>query len=206
MNTVIDAGRLDQRLELLELRETEPGVWAWEAVRKAWGQVELDDKQRKNLFSAAGTGARNASLVLRRQTLTLHNALRWKNQHLFLTAIIPRGRGHLDVSAALVEVVQCVAKSRRNELGEGNRAKPVDGPSLTFPGVLTEKYLQFQPEEGYAKAVGTYVLVTPKVVLLREGSLVTVQSGPAAAIYHVRVCHVLDGFKNEYELAFSRDI
>lgn len=205
MNTVIDAGRLDQRLEVLELREGEPGTWTWEAVRKTWGQVETDDRQRKNLFSSVGIGARNAALVLRRQELTLHNALRWKDQHLFLTAIIPRGRGHLDITAALVEPVQCVAQPRRNELGEGNRAKPVDGPPLTFPGVLTEKYLQVQPEASYAKAAGTYVLVTPKKIRLREGCLVTVQSGPAA-VYHVRVCHVLDGFKNEYEIAFSRDI
>lgn len=206
MNTVIDAGRLDQRLEVLELRETEPGIWAWETVRKAWGQVELDAGIRKNLFSSVGIGARNASLVLRRQALTLHNALRWKGRHLFLTAIIPRGRGHLDVSAALVEPVQCVAQPRHNEMGEGNRAKPVYDPPVTFPGVLTEKYIRYQPEDGYAKAAGTYVLVTPKAIRLREGSLVTVQSGPAAAVYNVRVCHVLDDFKNEYEIAFSRDI
>lgn len=206
MNTVLDAGRLDQRLEVLELRETEPGVWTWETARKAWGQVELDAGQRKNLFSSVGIGARNTSLVLRRQELTLHNALRWKEQHLFLTAIIPRGRGHLDVSAALVDPVRCVAQPRRNEMGEGNRAKPVNGPTVTFPGVLTEKYIRYQPEDGYAKSTGAYVLVIPKVIQLREGSLVTVQSGPAAAVYNVRACHVLDGFKNEYEIAFSRDI
>lgn len=184
MNTVIDAGRLDQRLEVLELRETEPGVWAWEAVRKAWGQVELDDKQRKNLFSAAGTGARNASLVLRRQTLTLHNALRWKNQHLFLTAIIPRGRGHLDVSAALVEVETVRLVPDREDQG------------MTFPGVLTEKYLAHRQEWPMSVNELELVLIVPKAITLRPGRLVECRG----AAWEVLVPHELDPFKNEYEI------
>lgn len=206
MGAVIDAGRLSERLEILELRETEPSVWTWEVMRKTWGQVELDAGQRKNLFSSVGIGARNASLVLRRQALTLHNALRWRGQHLFLTAIVPRGRGHLDVTAALVEPVRCVAQPWHNEKGTGNRAERVNDPPVTFPGVLTEKYIRYQSEDSYAKAVGTYVLVAPKVIQLREGVLVTVQEGPAAAVYNVQVRHALDKYKNEYEIAFSRDI
>lgn len=89
MSGVIDAGKLSERLEVLELRETGPDIWTWKAVRKTWGQVELDAGQRKNLFSSVGIGARNSSLVLRRQDITLHNALRWKGHHLFLTAILP---------------------------------------------------------------------------------------------------------------------
>lgn len=50
------------------------------------------------------------------------------------------------------------------------------------------------------------VIQAMAVVELREGVLVTVQAGPAAGIYHVQVRHVLDEFKNEYEIAFSRDI
>lgn len=206
MTTVIDAGRLDQRLEVLELRETEPGVWSWETVRKTWGQVELDAGQRKNLFSSVGIGARNASLVLRRQGLTLHNALRWQGQHLSLTSIVPQGRGHLTVSGALTAPVQCEAQYWHTEKGQGNRPERVDDPPITFPGILTEKYVRYQQEETYSKAESVYVLVAPNVVRLREGALVTVRDGPAAAVYNVQVCHMLDEFKNEYEIAFSRDI
>lgn len=184
MNTVIDAGRLDQRLEVLELRETQPDTWAWEPVRKAWGQVETDDKQRKNLFSSVGIGARNVSLVLRRQELILHNALRWKGQHLFLTAIVPRGRGHLDVSAALVEV-------------ETLRLVPDgDNPGMTFPGVLTEKYLAHRQEWPMSVNELELVLVVPKAVTLRPGRLVECRG----AAWEVLVPHELDPFKNEYEI------
>lgn len=187
MGAVLDAGRLSERLEVLELRETESGTWAWEAVRKTWGQVELDTGQKKNLFSSVGIGARNASLVLRRQELTLHNALRWKGQHLFLTAIIPRGRGHLDITAAAVDILPCQADMHQ-------------GGGIKFPGVLTEKYLKHEQLEPYAVNLLTYVLVTPKPIVLRRGGLVSVDG----INYEVQTAHNLDLYKNEYEI-FRKD-
>lgn len=184
IDAVIDAGRLSERLEVLELRETEPGVWTWEAMRKTWAQVELDAGQRKNLFSSVGIGARNASLVLRRQEFTLHNALRWKGHHLFLTAILPRGRGHLDVTAALVrpETVQLVLDG--------------EGQGVTFPGILTEKYLAHSQEWPMSVNDLELVLVVPKAITLRPGRLVEC----LGAAWEVLVPHELDEFKNEYEI------
>ena len=184
MDVVIDAGRLSERLEVLELRETKPGAWSWETARKTWGQVELDAGQRKNLFSSVGIGARNASLVLRRQDLTLHNALRWKDQHLFLTTILPRGRGHLDVTAALVRP-------------ETVRLVPDDGDQgMAFPGVLTEKYLTHSQEWPMSINDLELVLVVPKVITLRPGRLVEC----SGATWEVLVPHELDEYKNEYEI------
>lgn len=39
METSINAGRLNQRLEVQELAEAEPGVWAWRTVRRTWAQI-----------------------------------------------------------------------------------------------------------------------------------------------------------------------
>lgn len=202
--TYIGAGKLDQHLEVLELRETSAGVWEWVALRRAWAQVEQTAKT--NLFSKVGVGARDAAIVLRRQHLTLHNALRWRGQHLFLTSITHRDRGHLDVAAALVEPVTCTAQGYTTKVGEGNRPQKVERDPVTFPGVLTEKYVKYEKEDTFAKARRGLVLVTSKPIQLREGDLVTVQAGPAAAVYNVQVCHVLDAYKNEYEMEFSRDV
>lgn len=57
----IGAGKLDQPLEVLELRETSAGVWEWSAIRRAWGQVEQTAKT--NLFSKVGVGARDKGEV-----------------------------------------------------------------------------------------------------------------------------------------------
>lgn len=186
--TYIGAGKLDQPLEVLELQETSPGVWAWTTVRRAWAQVEQTTKT--NLFSKVGVGARDAAVVLRRQPLTLRQALRWKGRHLFLTAITDRDRGHLDVAAALVNPVDC-----RTEGEEG-----VSG--LQFPGILTEKYLKWEQPEPYSVNQLTYVLVTPKVIDLRRGGLVWV----AGAHYEVQVAHTLDEYKNEYEIFRTEDL
>ena len=186
--TYIGAGRLDQPLEVLELQETGPGVWEWKPVRRAWARVEQTTKT--NLFSKVGVGARDAAVVLRRQSLTLHQALRWKGRHLFLTAITHRDRGHLDVAAALVNPVDC-----RME-GEAGASE------LQFPGILTEKYLRWEQPEPYSVNQLTYVLVTPKVIDLRRGGLVWV----AGAHYEVQVAHTLDEYKNEYEIFRTEEL
>ena len=200
----IGAGRLDQPLEVLELRQTSEGTWEWVPIRRAWAQVEQTAKT--NLFSTVGVGARDAAVVIRRQSLTLHQALRWKGQHLFLTSITKLDRMHLDLQAALVSVVRCVGQGYTTTVGPGNRPVKQPGPERTFPGVLTEKYVRYETEDSYAKAKRLLVLVTPKAVQLLEGDLVTVTEGPAAAVYNVQTSHVLDEYKNEYEIMYSRDI
>ena len=200
----IGAGKLDQPLEVLELQETSTGVWEWVAVRRAWAQVEQTNKT--NLFSKVGVGARDAAIVLRTQPLTLHNALRWRGQHLFLADITKRDRNHLYAGAALVSVVRCVGQGYTTTVGAGNRPVKAEKPSITFPGVLTEKYTRYETEDSYAKSRRLLVLVTPKTIVLQEGDLVTVQDGPAAAVYNIRACHILDEYKNEYEMEYSRDV
>lgn len=204
MSSHIDAGKLNQPLKVLELRETGSGVWEWVPLRTAWAQVE--QTARTNLFSKVGVGARDAAVVIRRQSLTLHNALRWGERHLFLTAITQRGRGHLDVSAALVEVVRCRAQRTQETVGQAGRPVPNQVLDLTFPAVLTEKYARHEPQETYAQVESCFVLVTPKVIALKAGDLVTVQEGPAQAEYQVKAPHILDEWKNEYEIVWRRDV
>lgn len=161
METSINAGRLNQRLEVQELAEAEPGVWTWKTVRRTWAQVE--QSTRRNLFSAVGIGARGAELILRRQELTLHNALVWGGRHLFLTAIRPEGRLHLRVEAALV-TVDTVQLHTDEETVE-----------RSFPGILTEKYARHGQEWPMSVNQLGLVLVTPKPVALEPGRLVQVR-------------------------------
>ena len=163
--TSIDAGKLRDRLQVLELTEAPAGTWSWQSVRAARGQVELSTSDRRsNLFSSVGIGARGAEVLLRRAVRT------------------------------------------EDTVGEGGRPKAAETLRLTFPGVLTEKYARYEREETHAENETSYVLVTPKVIQLRSGDLVTVQEGPAKGVYHVAVCHVLDAWKNEYEIVWRGDV
>lgn len=188
MDGHIDAGKLNQPLKVLELRETGSGVWEWVPLRTAWAQVEQTAKT--NLFSKVGVGARDAAVVIRRQSLTLHNALRWGERHLFLTAITRRGRGHLDVSAALVTVD--TVRLREDETTQ----------AMTFPGVLTEKYARHEQEWPMSVNELGLVLVTPKPITLRPGCLVEARG----AAWEVLVPHELDEYKNEYEIGRRADL
>lgn len=206
MTTYVDAGSLDQRLTLLSLQETSPNTFEWVEVGKVWANVIQDGG--KNYFSSVGLGARNAKIIMRRSSIDMTQALRWGSQHLFLTSIVQRDRLHWDVSAALVDVVTCAMDRTTIQVDKanGNRPTKVQAPTVTFPGVLTEKYVGYTREDTHAKATSTYILVTPKAVVLEEGDLVTVQDGPAKAVYNVQGSHVLDRYKNEYEIVWSRDV
>ena len=204
MSEQIDAGRLNKAVHVLELRETAPGAWEWGPIRRTWTMLTLQTK--KNLFSSVGIGARGAELILLRQPLTLHNALLWGEQHLFLSAILPEGRLHLRVQAALVEPVTCLATRTEDTVGEAGRPTTAETMRMTFPGVLTEKYTRYEREETHAENETSYVLVVPKVVQLKASDLVTVQEGPAKGVYYVTICHVLDPYKNEYEIVLRGDV
>lgn len=204
MSEQIDAGRLNKAVHVLELRETAPGAWEWGPIRRTWTMLTLQTK--KNVFSSVGIGARGAELILRRQPLTLHNALLWGEQHLFLSAILPEGRLHLRVQAALVEPVTCLATRTEDTVGEAGRPTTAETMRMTFPGVLTEKYARYEREETHAENETSYVLVVPKAIQLKASDLVTVQEGPAKAVYYVTICHVLDPYKNEYEIVWQGDV
>lgn len=200
----IDAGELREKVSVLELRETGPGVFAWMASRQTYGKVEVGTG--RNLFSVVGIGARDVKIILRHQELSPHQAILWGGQHLFISSVVPKGRRHMEVSAAMVSVVPCKGETFKSRLGAGNRPIREKGPEIQFPCILTEKYVGYEREASHATASVTYVLVTPKAVKLSEGDLVTISEGNAPGIYNIQKCHRLDDYKNEYEITFSRDV
>lgn len=204
MTVSIDAGKLRDRLEVLQLREEPENTWSWFSSRKAKGRVETTTMN--NLFSKVGIGARGAEILIRRQSLTLHNAILWGTQHLFLTAIQPEGRLHLRVQAALVQVCTCTAVRTADAVGKAGRPVTEETMRVTFPGVLTERYIRFERENTHDESDVSYVLVTGKPIALQPGDLVTITDGQAPGVYHVTAGHKLDEWKNEYEIMQRGDI
>lgn len=184
----IDAGSLNERLERLELQQTEEHTLEWVSVGRLWGQVTVDGG--KNLFSSVGIGARNAKLVIRSRNLTLHEALRWNGQHVFLTSIAKRDRMHLDLQGALVSVDMVTLQADRNTT------------EMTFPGVLTEKYVRHAQEWPMSVNDISLVLVVPKAIKLRPGCLVALKD----SLWEVLIPHELDPYKNEYEIGRRVDL
>lgn len=174
----MNAGELRERVTVLSLTEAD-GTYSWTPLRLTWAAVE--EKTGKNLFSSVGLGARSVALTLRRQALTLRQAILWRGKHCFLTDIRDNGRLYWDVDAALVTPVTC-----RSE-------------GVTFPAVRTEKYLGWNRDvPPMSQNEYVYVLVVPKAApQLTPGGLVAVEG----AEWEIRVAHTLDEYKNEYEIA-----
>lgn len=187
-NRSIDAGRLNEPVEILALRETEPTVWAYVPAGRAWAAITLSEG--RNLFSQVGVGARDAAVVLRRVPLTLDRVLRWRGGVLWPTSIVPMGRGHLEVHAAVVMLDAVVQRSDGTTAGQ------------QFPGIFTEKYARHTQEWPMSVNDLGLVLVVPKPVTLRPGTLVEGRG----ALWEVLVPHELDPHKNEYEIGRTVDL
>ena len=196
---------LNEKMEVLELIQDPQNQYTWASKKWIWASIDLSSGQR-NLFSSIGIGARNANIIVRNDPgLSLHKALRWNGQFLFLTSLIPgEHRDRLELNAALVTPVSCIATwTPRDAKDALNR--PVEGEpvSITFPGVLTEKYRGNEPEDVYRTLTQQRVLVTPKAIKLQAGAVVQIEAGAA---YTVRSVMDLDEWKNEYEIEHQEDV
>ncbi len=183
----VEVGRLNERLEVLELRDTAQegaSAWAWETVRRTWAAYEL--AARPSVYSVRRLGSAGVRFILRRQGISLDSALWWRGQHCFITAIRPLGRLYLSVDAAFVVLSRC----RNPRTGE------------TFPAVMTEEYVRHQQQEPMATNEHRRVLVTPKAVRLRPGPLVEVDG----VEWPVMAAYELDPHKNEYILEREVDL
>ena len=201
-----DAGTLNQKVRVLACTpmDEEKTAWEWTEVRKAWAAAE--PVEGTAVFANSGVGGRKVVFTLRRQRLDPSNAIRWRERFCLLTSVAPLGPGHLTVTAALVEPVECVAVQTNTTVGPGNRPQERETMRASFPAVLTEKYSRYEREETHAGQSLTLVLVTVKDILLQAGDLVTVQGGTAAGVYNLQAAHVLDPYKNEYEIVREGDV
>lgn len=200
----VQAGELDQRIQVLALTESE-NTYSWREVGSVWAKGVLDT--RSNLFSSVGVGARGVTFTIRsNRQLSLANAFLWRGQHCFLTSIIPLADspGYVQVKAALVNPVNCTATWTPRDIKDALN-RPIEGTPETviFPAVLTEKYQKNEPEDVYRILTHQRILVTPKAITLRVGTVVQVQDGAA---YTVRTVMDLDEWKNEYEIEHQEDV
>ena len=186
---------LRDRVEVLDLRADPDGNFSWVRLGTRYACVNPDD--RRYSFSSVGVWPRGATVTLRPCRLTLHQALRWNGQHLFLTAILPStGRDRLEIKAAVCIPVTFTAepqaKTGRDKL---NRPTVEKVAVFTFPGVWTELYRREQDEGVVDAELVQRVIVTPKAIKLRRGDIVRHPDGTAWPVMRVLD---LDEYKTEY--------
>ena len=107
--------------------------WSWSkrpgrtAGRVSLGRAPEDlgqggaDGQDVSLFPPWASAPGGVEFTIRRRELTLHQAFRWNGRHCFLSSIVPDGPGHLKVTAALVDLADCVGNANKTPGGRGSR-------------------------------------------------------------------------------------
>lgn len=189
----MNAGKLDQRIELLTLEQQETR-YQWRLQTRLWAWAE--QKEGRNIFSQQGKAAPRVEFVLRRRKLTMHQALRWRGQHCFLTDIRPEGSQHLRVGAALAPVVQCFYLKKAQLPDENNVLRQQRQQQMEFPACLAEKYTGYQADLPDTRANASLILATPKAILLETGRSVEL----LGKLWRVTACHTLADFQNEYQI------
>ena len=187
-------GTLNDEIELLRL-SVSGTVFKWIVYDTVFAKAER--VKGSNIFSSVGLGAKTVKLTVRACDITLHNAARWNGRHCFITDIVPLDREYIEVTAALIEPVQCSITRQTSMLNELNRLVLIESSALSFPACITEKYLGHTQGEPQATLEQRFVLVTPKPIKLFAGELVSVGS---LGIYNILIPHELDEYKNEYEI------
>ena len=195
--TVIDAGRMRDRITRLQIAETDAGfAWQEDGMRHALAEWPA----KRSVFSSVAMSARAVKLTMRRDDrLTLRHALRLQDgRHLFLTQITPEeNRLYMVVEAAVVRLSDCSVKRTKKIIDpEFNRVKLDTERTVSFPAVLSERYLQDRQTIPQLMNTERMVLTCPKVVDLNIGESVMVDG----AEYIVLVAHELDPDRNDYEV------
>ena len=198
---------LDDKVEVLALRKS-GSEYRWEREYQAWASVSTDS--RKNVFSSVGTAAMGVTVTMRNNgQFNLSKVMRWGGKFLFPTATeVGEARDRVAVKAAVCDFVSpCTATGYTTVLGEGNRPQKVEKTPVTFPGIVTGKWSGYERTDTHAEEDNVLVLVTPKEIVLEVGDLVTIEELVIQAVYNVQKRHLLAGVhKNEYEMAYSRDV
>jgi len=190
-----DPGEMTENISLLELKKNDT-VYSWNEKNTIFAKAEV--QPQKALFSQIGVGAKAVTFTVWKQDITLDNAFSWCGKHCFLTDINEVGRMYYEITAALVEPKTCILERQdetTDEYNGSNRSAPK--AVYTFPGCIVEKYMGFQKLNPQSRVEAKYVLVTPKVIGLSIGDLIEADG----KTYNVQLAHMLDDFKNEYEIS-----
>lgn len=189
----MDAGKLDHRIDILHF-----DGGGWQTYAGAWTSREDVDRV---IYSSYAQGKPGAKFVLRARNTTLDEVILCGGKR-YMIAEIRRDKAYETVTAAEISFLECI---RIAPVISGRDAynRPVYGEPEreTFPGILAEKYVNFQQEQPNAVIEHGVILTTPKAILLAAGD----ELHAGGAKYAVKKTYLLDMHKNDYELVEKRD-
>lgn len=174
-------------------------AYRWNKIKRLWTHHEPSAKNI--VFAATGVSAQGALFTMHPSPLTPHNLLEYQGEYYFITRVLRTSPVQMEVQGAQVNIFSCTSKWVKEAINPDTKLMEYTHTKLLFPAVLTEKYLGYEKQEPMVKVIKTFVLVTPKEIILEESDIVYVEDQP----YVVVKCHLLGNYKHEYEVTREGD-
>lgn len=190
---------LDKRVEILRLiKETgPPPAWRWSGAKRSWAAPAV--QQRKNLIAKTGNGAKTVVFTLSKQPFGMDRAILYQGTYHLPTDVDQSSPAVTVVTTAQVPV--CTCRALRSAGRRDNLGRPTDEQAevARFPAAVVEKWTGYAQETPQQVNDTTLVLLTPKEVLLRPKDVVEIEGMDRPCV--IRICHLLDEYRNEYEVS-----
>jgi hypothetical protein len=201
----------DKRATVMTLSQPAKDCYLWAAGKAVW--VHMAHTPKANLFSKVGIGVKTVVFTMRKTPgINLHYAIAYRGRQYFITDINSDDPVLMIITAADIQPMEFSAFGMDEHEGEHKSPVYAKREISRFPACLTEKYVGFKQDDPMSRTEETFVLVTPKSILLQVHDLVKRGIPPDAGekderpILVVKACHTLDEHKNEYEITRKDDV
>ena len=171
---------MSRKIQILDYTLTAQG-YKWQAGRSVWASTAR--ASRRALFSTFGMSTTDTMDIVCHELLPLMQCVQIGDRKAFITEAVIESHQRFRMTAAFADVYAC---SYITNAGE----------TVAFEGLLTEKYTRYAEVNPYAVTDITCVLVTPKEVEIDHGKVIRIGDHD----YHMTVRHLLDPYRNEYEV------
>lgn len=186
----MNAGKLDKRLEVLSFSS-----YAWNRTRYAWASMKWKDRV---IYSNYAVGTHGTEFTIRKtDDITPANLIRFGGQYYMLASIhTDETRRYLIASAAEVSLSNCTREEPNISYNGLNRPVYGDPTLVSFPGILSQKYINIRQEQPNTQVESGLILTTPKEIVLETGEVLTI----GVDNFSVKQCYLLDHWHNDFEV------
>ena len=195
---MINPGELNEKIEILTLSLTD-STYQWNATASIWAKVEQLNDHKPFLNRRAAV--KSIKFTVRKCSISLNNAILWKEKHCILTDITEIDRMYFEITAIMVEPKTCTVTRNSVGLGPLNRPVASETSELTFPGYLFETYSRKSQEKPMSFIEMRYGLKVPEMIELKAGEIIDIEG----TSYEVWIPRSLSDSINEYEIRVRRD-
>lgn len=199
----MNPGLLKERISIMDY-VLKDEIYQWVKVFESNSKVEREFKRK--IFSKFGFGTDETTKFTVRfnNKIDAKKAILYRNNHYLLSSEDNVDNRNRFQEITTVKIEPKLFEAKRNIINKDELNRPVQELKIIykFYCYLLEKYVGYSQEKINNTTTETFVLITPKIINLKVGDIVTFND----INYNVEVTHILDEDTNEYEIVVKKDV